>query len=41
VHRKQYQEHLEVQKDFPPVDFIGRRKAVFNMGANAMVVERR
>jgi len=41
VRRKQYQEHLEVQKDFPPVNFIGRRKAVFNMSANAMVVERR
>ncbi len=31
---KHYREHLEVQKDFPRVDFIGPRKAVFNIGRN-------
>lgn len=34
MRRKQYREHLEVQKDFPMVDFIGPRKAVFNIGGN-------
>ena len=34
VRRKQYREHLEVKRDFPFVDFIGHRKAVFNIGGN-------
>jgi mRNA interferase HigB len=34
MRRKQYREHLEVHADFPMVDFIGRRKAVFNIGGN-------
>ena len=32
--RKRYTEHLEVQKDFPSVDFIGPRRAVFNICRN-------
>jgi mRNA interferase HigB len=31
---KQYREHLGVQKDFATVDFVGPRKAVFNIGGN-------
>ena len=34
MRRKQYRGHLEVQNDFPSVDFIGPRKAVFNIGGN-------
>lgn len=34
MRRKQYRGHLEVQKNFPPVDFIGTRKAVFNIDGN-------
>jgi mRNA interferase HigB len=34
MRRKQYREHLEVQRDFSTVDFIGPRKAVFNIGGN-------
>lgn len=34
MRRKQYGEHLEVKKDFSTVDFIGPRKAVFNIGGN-------
>jgi mRNA interferase HigB len=34
IRRKQYREHLAVQEDFPMVDFIGPRKAVFNIGGN-------
>lgn len=34
MRRKQYRGHLEVQKNFPPVDFIGTRKAVFTIGGN-------
>ncbi len=28
------QQHLEVRRDFPSVDFIGARKAVFNIRRN-------
>ena len=31
---KEYRGHLEVRQDFPKVDFIGKRKAVFNIGGN-------
>jgi mRNA interferase HigB len=31
---KHYREHLDVRKDFPKADFIGKRKAVFNIGGN-------
>lgn len=34
IRRKQYRQHLEVRKDFPFVDFIGPRTAVFNIGGN-------
>jgi mRNA interferase HigB len=34
LRRKDYGAHLEVRKDFPMVDFIGPRKAVFNIGGN-------
>lgn len=34
MRRKQYREHLHVKHDFPTVDFIGPRKAVFNICAN-------
>jgi mRNA interferase HigB len=34
MRRKQYRQHLDVQRDFPMVDFIGSRKAVFNIGGN-------
>jgi mRNA interferase HigB len=34
MRRKYYREHLEVRADFPMVDFIGARKAVFNIGGN-------
>jgi mRNA interferase HigB len=34
MRRKQYRQHLEVRKDFPFVDFIGPRRAVFNVGGN-------
>ena len=34
MRRKQYREHLEVQNDFPSVDFVGPRKAVFNICGN-------
>lgn len=34
MRRKQYASHLQVRKDFPTVDFIGPRKAVFNIGGN-------
>jgi len=34
MRRKQYTSHLEVRRDFPTVDFIGPRKAVFNIGGN-------
>lgn len=34
MRRKRYRGHLEVQTDFPMVDFIGRRRAVFNIGGN-------
>ena len=34
MRRKTYSAHLEVQQDFPMVDFIGPRKAVFNIGGN-------
>lgn len=34
MRRKHYRAHLEVQQDFSMVDFIGPRKAVFNIGGN-------
>jgi mRNA interferase HigB len=34
MRRKRYGEHLDVQEDFPMVDFVGKRKAVFNIGGN-------
>ncbi len=34
MRRKRYSEHLEVQRDFPSADFIGRRKTVFNICRN-------
>jgi mRNA interferase HigB len=34
MRRKRYMSHLDVRKDFPTVDFIGPRKAVFNIGGN-------
>jgi mRNA interferase HigB len=34
MQRKQYRHHLDVLKDFPSVDFIGPRKAVFNICGN-------
>lgn len=34
IRRKEYRHHLDVLKDFPSVDFIGKRKAVFNIGGN-------
>lgn len=41
--RKAYKGHLEVQEDFSTVDFIGPRKAVFNICGNAyrLVVDMR
>ena len=41
--RKQYRQHLEVKADFPKVDFIGPRRAVFNIRHNAyrLVVDMR
>jgi mRNA interferase HigB len=43
IRRKHYKSHLEVLKDFPGVDFIGSRKAVFNICGNAyrLVVDMR
>lgn len=34
MRRKRYVSHLEVRRDFPLADFIGPRKAVFNIGGN-------
>ena len=34
MRRKRYASHLEVRRDFPTVDFIGPRRAVFNIGGN-------
>jgi mRNA interferase HigB len=34
MRRKRYASHLEVKRDFPLADFIGPRKAVFNIGGN-------
>ena len=34
MRRKRYAEHLEVREDFGTVDFVGKRKAVFNIGGN-------
>jgi len=34
MRRKRYTEHLEVQRDFPSADFLGPRKAVFNISRN-------
>jgi mRNA interferase HigB len=43
MRRKQYTGHLQVKSDFPTVDFIGSRKAVFNICGNAyrLVVDMR
>ena len=35
MRRKTYTEHLQVQQDFSTVDFIGPRRAVFNICGNA------
>jgi len=32
--RKRYRAHLEVQQDFSRADFLGTRRAVFNIGGN-------
>lgn len=32
--RKTYGSHLEARQDFPTVDFIGPRRAVFNIAGN-------
>jgi mRNA interferase HigB len=34
IRRKSYRTHLEVRSDFPRVDFIGPRRAVFDVGGN-------
>ena len=34
MRRKHYRAHLEVRNDFPNADFIGPRKAVFNICGN-------
>lgn len=34
VRRKRYTKHVEVQRDFPTVDFVGRTKAIFNICGN-------
>lgn len=34
MRRKRYGQHLEVKKDFPSADFIGARRAVFNICQN-------
>jgi mRNA interferase HigB len=43
IRRKEYREPLEVKRDFPTVDFIGPRRAVFNICRNAyrLVVDMR
>ncbi len=43
MNRKRYGEHLEVKADFPTADFIGSRKAVFNICGNSyrLVVDMR
>lgn len=35
MRRKQYRSHLEVRTDFPTADFVGTRKAIFNIRGNA------
>jgi mRNA interferase HigB len=34
VRRKHYRRHLDVRGDFATADFIGPRRAVFNIGGN-------
>ena len=34
MRRTRYASHLQVRQDFPTVDFIGPRKAVFNVAGN-------
>lgn len=34
IRRKRYGQHLDVRRDFPTADFIGRRKVVFNICGN-------
>lgn len=43
VRRRRYRGHLEVHADFPTVDFVGPRRAVFNIRGNAyrLVVDMR
>ena len=43
MRRKKYGQHLEVKSDFPTADFIGPRRAVFNICGNAyrLVVDMR
>jgi mRNA interferase HigB len=33
--RKRYTNHLHVRQDFPTADFIGHRRAIFNICGNA------
>lgn len=34
LRRKRYGQHLDVSKDFTTVDFLGKRRAVFNISGN-------
>lgn len=35
MRRKQYRSHLDVRADFPTADFVGTRKAIFNIRGNS------
>lgn len=35
VRRKRYRNHLEVRADFPTADFVGPRRAIFNIHGSA------
>lgn len=35
IRRKHYRNHLEVRADFPTADFVGPRRAIFNIHGNA------
>ncbi len=35
MRRKRYRNHLEVRADFPAADFVGPRRAIFNICGNA------
>lgn len=34
MRRKRYTQHLEVRRDFPMADFVGRTKVIFNICGN-------